>query len=50
VRYPPFWNTVGHVDLAALITASVDWLSGHLKGPPVAAPALSLPLRPLALN
>ncbi len=43
VRYPPFWNTVGHVDLAALITTSVDWLSGHLKGPPVAAPALSLP-------
>ena len=42
VRYPPFWNTVGHVDLAALITASVDWLAGCLSGPSVAVPALSL--------
>jgi alpha/beta superfamily hydrolase len=42
VRYPPFWNTVGHVDLDALITASVDWLDDRLNVPPVTAPTLSL--------
>jgi alpha/beta superfamily hydrolase len=42
VRYPPFWNTVGHVDLDALITTSVDWLGDRLNAPPVAAPTLSL--------
>ncbi|HRR33207.1 MAG TPA: alpha/beta hydrolase [Kiritimatiellia bacterium] len=41
-RYPPFWNTVGHVDLSALVTASVDWLDERLKGPSVAAPTLTV--------
>ncbi len=26
LRYPPFWNTVGHVDLTALISETVNWL------------------------
>lgn len=39
LRFPPFWNTVGHVDLSALITATTDWLAttldGHNSQPPI---------------
>lgn len=36
LRYPPFWNTVGHVDLAALISETAGWLAASLSA---AAPA-----------
>lgn len=32
LRHPPFWNTVGHVDLTALVNATTVWLDSHLKG------------------
>jgi pimeloyl-ACP methyl ester carboxylesterase len=31
LRYPPFWNTVGHVDLAALVSETASWLSVRLS-------------------
>lgn len=37
VRYPPFWNTVGHVELAALISETAGWLCSRF--PPVVHPA-----------
>ena len=40
LRYPPFWNTVGHVDLTALIGETTAWLAERLDGTPQAAPAL----------
>ena len=30
LRYPPFWNTVGQVDLEPLIHTTGDWLDHHL--------------------
>lgn len=30
-RYPPFWNTVGHVDLATLTQETAAWLSERLS-------------------
>jgi len=39
IRFPPFWNTVGHVDLSELITAITGWIAE--------APAVdSLPFQP----
>ncbi len=29
LRFPPFWNTVGHVDLSALAGESATWLAGR---------------------
>ncbi len=40
LRYPPFWNTVGHVDLTPLITATAEWLVQRLAGLPSLAAAL----------
>ena len=31
LRYPPFWNTIGHVDLTALVTETVAWLEQRLQ-------------------
>jgi alpha/beta superfamily hydrolase len=31
LRYPPFWNTVGHVDLGALVAQTTDWLAQRLQ-------------------
>ncbi len=31
LRYPPFWNTVGHVDMGALITMTVTWLLDRVR-------------------
>ncbi|MBQ9430476.1 MAG: alpha/beta hydrolase [Kiritimatiellae bacterium] len=28
LRFPPFWNTVGHVELGALVAATGEWLEG----------------------
>ena len=39
LRYPPFWNTVGHVDLAPLIAATADWIAGQKAGAPQPAAA-----------
>ena len=50
LRYPPFWNTVGHVDLSALVADTVSWLASRLQGEPpqpVAFSALS-PVSPFA--
>jgi dienelactone hydrolase len=33
LRYPPFWNTVGHVDLSALVAETADWLALRLPPP-----------------
>jgi len=38
LHYPPFWNTVGHVDVAALIGETASWLAKRLDGAPQAAP------------
>ena len=35
LRFPPFWNTVGHVDLTALVGATAGWLA--LRFPAAAA-------------
>lgn len=37
-RYPPFWNTVGHVDLTELVDTTADWVSQRLNGTPRPAP------------
>lgn len=29
LRYPPFWNTVGHVDVSALVRETAEWLSAR---------------------
>ena len=50
LRYPPFWNTVGHVDLTALVNDTVSWLASRLSREtlhPVALSALS-PVSPFA--
>lgn len=31
LRFPPFWNTVGHVDLTALVAETVAWLAPRLS-------------------
>ncbi|MFO7936082.1 MAG: alpha/beta hydrolase [Kiritimatiellia bacterium] len=28
LRFPPFWNTVGHVDLSELINSITEWITG----------------------
>ncbi len=53
LRYPPFWNTVGHVDLSALVAETADWLAARFAGceaQPVALPSrcASAPLGELA--
>jgi pimeloyl-ACP methyl ester carboxylesterase len=43
LRFPPFWNTVGHVDLAALISGTSDWLAPRFSSAspaPAACPGL----------
>lgn len=30
LRFPPFWNTVGHVDLSSLVADTVSWLASRL--------------------
>jgi len=43
LRYPPFWNTVGHVDLTALIAETATWLASRLPaGSPTPATCPSL--------
>lgn len=46
LRYPPFWNTVGHVDLTPLVQETALWLKTHATGP--APCAASLPPFPSA--
>lgn len=41
LRFPPFWNTVGQVDLTALMDATAACLSAALSGPP--RPAAAFP-------
>lgn len=36
LRYPPFWNTVGHVDMRDLTAATVAWLRALPHGPAIA--------------
>jgi len=36
LRFPPFWNTVGHVDLSALVAETATWLSGRFADAPPA--------------
>ncbi len=41
LRYPPFWNTVGHVDLATLVGETAAWLAARFAAStPVPAPPL----------
>ncbi len=50
IRTPPFWNTVGHVDLTPLINESATWLHTQLtstSNPTTSHPALTSPA-PLA--
>jgi len=36
LRYPPFWNTVGHVDLSPLLDETAAWLLARVaEAPPV---------------
>ena len=41
LRYPPFWNTVGHVDLTPLIGETKSWLTARLDGTPQPTSALA---------
>jgi alpha/beta superfamily hydrolase len=44
LRYPPFWNTVGHVDLSALVAETADWLARRFPlGAQVPSPAAAPP-------
>lgn len=43
LRYPPFWNTVGHVDVSALVRETADWLAARFTGPGHDAPDWSEP-------
>jgi len=36
LRFPPFWNTVGHVDLSPLIDETVAWLAARFPNRPSA--------------
>ena len=31
IRFPPFWNTVGHVDLTSLVAETVSWLASRMS-------------------
>jgi pimeloyl-ACP methyl ester carboxylesterase len=43
LRFPPFWNTVGHVDLSALVNETVTWLAARFGATaPLRAPQLNL--------
>lgn len=42
LRYPPFWNTVGHVDLTTLINETANWLSSRF--PTATPPQCSAPV------
>ncbi len=33
LRFPPFWNTVGHVDLSRLTEIASNWIQTNLKAP-----------------
>jgi len=35
LRYPPFWNTVGHVDLSALLDETAAWLLARVENAPL---------------
>ncbi len=39
LRFPPFWNTVGHVDLSQVIGETKAWLAARLNGTPQPASA-----------
>ena len=41
IRFPPFWNTVGHVDLTSLVAETVSWLASRF--PREAPQAVVLP-------
>jgi len=44
LRFPPFWNTVGHVDLTALISETAGWLQARIAvGPSAPMPAFPEP-------
>ena len=43
LRFPPFWNTVGHVDLTALIERTAAWLARRLAGDASVAPVTVTP-------
>ncbi len=43
LRYPPFWNTVGHVDLAALVRETAEWFAARFE---TAAPSPGRPAAP----
>ena len=45
LRYPPFWNTIGHVDLTALIAETVAWLAQRFQSNNHASQIHSLPAR-----
>ena len=53
LRYPPFWNTVGHVDLSPLLDETATWLLARvdlrLGGDAVALPAPDSHFRNLEL-
>jgi len=53
LRYPPFWNTVGHVDLSPLLDETAEWLLARvdlrLGGDVVALPASDSHFRTLEL-
>ena len=40
LRYPPFWNTVGHVDLTALVAETVAWIAARGRADVPSPPAL----------
>lgn len=46
LRFPPFWNTVGHVDVTELVRTTIDWLCESLGTEPTAvataAPAMTV--------
>ena len=50
IRFPPFWNTVGHVDLTSLVAETASWLASRFSREATHAVVLpeSLSIQPFA--
>ena len=47
LRYPPFWNTVGHVDLSPLLDETAAWLLARVADNPLRPISLISPIGPI---
>jgi hypothetical protein len=48
LRYPPFWNTVGHVDLSPLLDETAVWLLARVADSPLRPISLISPIGPIS--